>query len=260
MEQSKDWNPDHYLKFRNERTQPSIDLVNRIRIDFTPEYIIDIGCGPGNSSQVLVNRWPGSRLVGIDNSESMIAKARSDYPANEWILADASSYHSDQKFDLVFSNAAIQWMPGHQSLLKNFSELLSNRGVLAIQIPLFWDMPVGKAIKAVSSETHWQKLTEGVEKLFAIHDPSFYYDIMAGLFPVVDMWETSYMHVLESHQAILDMIRSTGLRPYYESIGNEKEIAEFEQEVFIDMQVDYPLQQNGKVLFPFERLFFIGYR
>ena len=257
--ENSDWNPDHYLKFRNERTQPSIDLVNRIRIDFTPENVIDLGCGPGNSSQVLVGRWPGSRLVGIDNSETMIAKARADFPAQEWILADASSFHSDKKFDLVFSNAAIQWIPGHKSLLRNFSSLLTDRGIMAIQIPLFWDMPVGKAIRTVSAESYWQKITEGVEDLFEIHDPSYYYDVMSQLFPSVDMWKTSYMHVLDSHQSILDMIRSTGLRPYYEKIGNEKEIAEFEQEVFIDMQVDYPLQQNGKVLFPFERLFFIGY-
>jgi trans-aconitate 2-methyltransferase len=144
--------------------------------------------------------------------------------------------------------------------LKNFHELLTDRGVMAIQIPLFWDMPVGKAIRAVSSESHWQKMTEGVEQLFEIRDPSYYYDVLAQLFSTVDMWKTSYMHVLDSHQAILDMIRSTGLKPYYEKIGNEKEIAEFEQEVFIDMQVDYPLQQDGKVLFPFERLFFIGYK
>lgn len=260
MEINKDWNPDHYLKFRNERTQPSIDLVNRINIDFTPGNIIDVGCGPGNSSQVLVRRWPECRLVGIDNSETMIAKAKTDYPASEWILANASSFISDKKFDIVFSNAAIQWIPDHKLLLKNFNGLLTGRGVMAVQIPLFWDMPVGKAIRAVSAESHWLKLTEGVDQLFEIHDPYYYFDIITEMFSAVDMWKTSYMHVLDSHQAILDMIRSTGLRPYYEKIGNEKEIAEFEQEVFIDMQVDYPLQLNGKVLFPFERLFFIGYK
>jgi len=254
------WNPEDYLQFRNERTQPSIDLVNRISIDDAPGSIIDIGCGPGNSSQVLLQRWPGSRLVGIDNSETMIARAKNDFPDQEWILADVSSFKTDRTFDLVFSNAAFQWIPGHKSLLKNCHELLSVNGVLAIQIPLFWDMPVGKTIRTVSAESHWQKLTDGVEDLFEIRDVSFYYDVMSGLFPVVDMWKTSYIHVLDSHQAILDMIRSTGLRPYYERIGNEKEIAEFEQEVFIDMQVDYPLQQNGKVLFPFERLFFTGYK
>ncbi len=255
-----DWNPEHYLKYRNERTQPSIDLVSRIQIDFTPENIIDIGCGPGNSSQVLIQRWPEAGLVGLDSSEAMIEKAKKDYPDQEWLLADAATFRSPVKYDILFSNATIQWIPDHKELLNRFYELLSSRGVMAVQIPLFWDMPIGKAIKKTASGSQWNSITREVEKLFTIHDRSFYYDVLSAFFNTLELWQTSYFHILDSHHSILDMIRSTGLKPYYERLEKREAIASFEKEVFQSIQQDYPVQKNGKVIFPFERLFFIGYK
>jgi trans-aconitate 2-methyltransferase len=115
-----DWNPDSYLQFRNERTQPSIDLVNRITAEQAPGNILDAGCGPGNSSRVLIDRWPTARLTGVDNSPAMIEEAKKDFPGQEWVLSDAAEYRTDKKFDLVFSNAAIQWIPDHDGLFRLF--------------------------------------------------------------------------------------------------------------------------------------------
>jgi len=260
MENTKDWDPNLYLKFRNERTQPSIDLVSKILPDFKPHRIIDIGCGPGNSSQVLVQRWPEASLLGIDSSANMIEKAKQDYPEQEWIIADAASYKSSDKFDLVFSNATIQWIPDHSKLLSGFHAMLSNKGILAIQIPLFFDMSVAKAIEHVANAAKWKAKTAGVKNLFTIHDKSFYYNVLSGLFSSIDMWETDYMHILESPSQILEMMRSTGLRPYMERLDTEADKEKFEDEILTEIKARYPLQKNGKVIFPFKRLFFIGYQ
>jgi trans-aconitate 2-methyltransferase len=254
---SKDWNPDLYLKFNQERTQPSIDLVSRIGFD-KPNNIIDIGCGPGNSTQVLVSRWPGSKITGIDNSPAMIEKAKEDYPKQDWYIIDAGNEEIKGKYDIVFSNATIQWIPNHASLLKKFHALLSGHGLLAIQVPLFWDMPIGQKLLEIGSNDRWNSATKRVKELFTIHDPSFYYDHLSDLFNSIDIWVSDYFHILSSQSSILEMIRSTGLRPYLDSLKSEFDRKAFEELVFQEIVKDYPLQKDGKVLFPFKRLFFIA--
>ena len=253
----KDWNPELYLKFGKERTQPSIDLVSRIDKE-DPDSILDVGCGPGNSTQVLAARWPAAQITGIDNSPAMIEKAKNDYPAQEWLLSDAGTDALPGKFDIIFSNATIQWIPDHADLLRKFSQALTEDGLIALQIPLFWDMPIGKAIAAVAGENRWAERTKGATDLFIIHDHIWYYDRLSQMFGSVEMWETSYMHVMDAHQAIMDMIRSTGLKPYLERLESENDRQDFESLVLETVKEDYPLQRNSKVLFPFERLFFIA--
>lgn len=252
-----DWNPDLYLKFNKERIQPSIDLVSRIAIN-NPKYIVDIGCGPGNSTQILVERWPQARVIGLDNSPSMIEKAQKDYPNQEWYVLDAGKDIILDTFDVVFSNATIQWIPNHEKLLGKMDVWLKPKGVLAIQIPMFWDMPIGNAILKVAEEDRWIALTSSVKELFTIHHYNRYYDILSSLFRTVDMWETHYMHVMESHESILEMIRSTGLKPYLGALQTDADKADFESQVLQHIRSDYPLQKNGKVLFPFKRLFFVA--
>jgi trans-aconitate 2-methyltransferase len=256
---SKDWNPDLYLKFDKERTQPSIDLVSRIKFN-NPGKIIDIGCGPGNSTQVLVARWTDSAILGIDNSPAMIEKAKRDYPHQSWKIADAGIDEIKGKYEIVFSNATIQWIPGHTELLKKFHGLLSDKGVLAVQVPLFWDMALGKAIESIASNKRWINQTKGVRELFTIHDSFFYYNNLSKLFASIDMWVTDYFHILESHSAILEMIKSTGLRPYLDRLTSDSDKNEFEEMVLIEIKKDYPLQNDGRVLFPFKRLFFVAYK
>jgi trans-aconitate 2-methyltransferase len=254
---NKDWNPELYLKFNKERIQPSIDLVSRINFD-NPENIIDIGCGPGNSTQILVGRWPKAKVTGIDNSPAMIKKAKSDYPDQEWIVADAGNFSSEEKYDIVFSNATIQWIPNHEKLLSDFKLLLTSKGKLAVQVPLFWDMPLGKSIAEIGGSDKWKKYTGETKKDLLIHDYHFYYDVLSGLFSTVDIWVTHYMHVMSSHESILEMISSTGLKPFLEKLETEKDKSEFTEEVLKGIKRNYFMQENGKVLFPFKRLFFIA--
>jgi trans-aconitate 2-methyltransferase len=259
MVHKNDWNPDLYLKFDKERTQPSIDLVSHINFP-KPSKIIDIGCGPGNSTQILVQRWPEAMIVGIDNSPAMIEKARKDYPDQDWQILDAGKDEIKGKFDIVFSNATIQWIPDHTGLLRKFHDLLSEKGCLAIQVPLFWDMPIGKAILKIAGKSRWDsKLNEATE-LFTIHDISFYYDTLSEIFNSLEIWESDYIHILGSQVSILEMIRSTGLRPYLDRLESDTDKIYFAELVFEEIKKDYPLQKDGKVLFPFKRLFFIAGR
>ena len=150
-----DWNPKLYMKYGNERTQPSIDLVSRIALDF-PKNIIDIGCGPGNSTQILVKRWPKSEIAGLDNSPNMIEKAGKDFPKQEWMLANAANINISRKYDIVFSNATIQWIPDHEKLLSRLFSIVNTGGALAIQIPMFKDLAIWKAIEFVSLGSKWK--------------------------------------------------------------------------------------------------------
>lgn len=259
MQQNKDWNPDLYLKYRNERTQPAIDLISKIAITVQPKSILDIGCGPGNSSQALLHRWPEAALTGIDSSISMIEKAKTSYPANTWIVADASQYISSKKYDIVFSNATIQWIPNHAALFKKLFDLTNPGGVLAIQVPRFNEMPLSGAIEKVADQARWKAVVSGCSDLFTYHDEKYYYDLLSPHYKSVEFWQTDYFHVLESQPAIIEWIRSTGLKPYLDCLKDEEKPL-FENEVLAAIKYDYPVQKDGKVLFPFKRLFMIGYK
>lgn len=253
----QDWNPDLYLKFDKERIQPSVDLVARID-NLQPKRIIDIGCGPGNSTQILYKKWSESDIIGADNSPAMIKRATEDYPNQKWILFDAGVDNLNEKFDLVFSNATIQWIPNHDKLLKRFADLLNDSGVLAVQLPQFFDMPLGKAISEIGKQSKWIDATKGVDNLFTINSASYYYDHLAKYFCMIDIWTTDYYHVMESQSSILEMIRTTGLKPYLERIADNNDKKQFETLVLEKIKQDYLLQNNGKVLFPFKRLFFVA--
>jgi len=152
-----DWNSVQYLMFENERTQPAIDLVNRIYID-DPKKIIDIGCGPGNSTQVLAKRFPNAYILGVDNSPNMIETAKINFPNLDFKICDAGKDLSmlDNDFDVVFSNACIQWIPNHNQLLKNMMGLLKTGGILAVQTPMNYNEPIHKIIGEVSINDKWK--------------------------------------------------------------------------------------------------------
>lgn len=257
--EKNEWNPEQYLQFKSERTQPTIDLVSRINIS-NPLSIIDIGCGPGNSTQILVNRWPDSEVVGLDNSNTMIEKARQDYPCQKWIVDNAENIDQDSKYDLIFSNATLQWIPHHDILLPKLFNCVNPGGAIAVQIPMFKNMPLNVAIETVANYYKWINYTKGCEELFTFNDPDFYYEIINKLATGVELWETSYFHILNSLGSLIDFIRTTGLKPYLDRLPSNEMKSEFEQEVLTECKKYYKLLSNGKVLFPFDRLFFIGYK
>jgi trans-aconitate 2-methyltransferase len=252
-----DWNPSLYLKFQAERTQPSIDLVNRIQIT-EPLDIIDLGCGPGNSTEILFRRWPGARVAGLDSSEKMIEKARQDYPGYEWIKADAATYKPAINYDLIFSNAALQWIPDHCKLVPRIFNWIKPGGLLAVQVPANNESPLHLALLKVSKSSNWSKYTSSCDSLIVYHPADFYYGIISSLAESIDIWETIYYHVLDSHKALIEWYRSTGMRTYLEKLPDDTSRNDFENEVLQEAQAYYPLQANKKVIYPFRRLFFIA--
>lgn len=250
-----DWNSAQYLKFKRERTQPSIDLINRIDLE-APADIIDIGCGPGNSTERLKNRYPNAQIIGADSSPEMIKAAKSEYPEMEFILCDASKELSSigRKFDIVFSNACIQWIPNHETLIPNMIELLKSGGVLAVQVPMIYDEPIQKIINRVSTSEKWTGKFPA-RRIFYYLTPSDYFDILSRCTKDFNMWETIYCHRMKSHEDIMEWYKGTGLRPYLGVLSGQ-DAAEFERDILGEVKKAYPVQENGEIIFRFPRLFF----
>lgn len=259
MENNNDWNPELYLKFKEERTQPAIDLSARVNVE-NPKKIMDVGCGPGNSTNVLSKRWPESEVIGIDSSSSMIKSAKNNYPNMEWRIEDVTKMVIKEKYDLIFSNATIQWIQNQEKLISNLVKMLEEEGALAVQVPLYHNMPVSHAIKKVSLNERWKKETMGANDAFTFHSSDYYYDILSVEVESISMWETFYFHIMPSHQNIVEMIKSTGMKTFLEMLDTPEEKIAFEKDVLKEITKVYPAQKDGKVLFPFKRLFFIGYK
>lgn len=254
-----EWNPDLYLRFKQERTQPTKDLIYRIRKDRV-DSIIDIGCGPGNSTIELKRRWRDARIIGLDSSETMLRRARADYPELEWICRDAGQDLSDLgTFDVVFSNAAIQWIPDHKSLLKRLFGLVADSGVLAVQVPNVTYMPIGVAVRETAMEDRWRGEFEGMNTGLWYEDLGFYYDALCLLSEDIQLWETHYNHIMPDHDSIIEWYKSTGMRPYLEKL-DESQRGAFVEGVLARIRNEYTVQEDGRVLFPFRRLFFIAYK
>jgi trans-aconitate 2-methyltransferase len=252
-----DWNPELYLKFRNERTQPAVDLANRIPLD-SPARVVDIGCGPGNSTIILKQRFSAAYILGVDNSNAMIETARRDFPELEFGYCDASTDLDklDGNFDVVFSNACIQWLPDHPTLLRNMFRLLAPGGVLAVQTPMNYEEPIHKLITAVTGSSKWAQHFPNPRIFFNL-TPSEYFDQLSELTGDFSLWMTTYYHRMDSHHDILTWYRSTGLKPYLDALPAELK-PEFEQDILEEIRKGYPLQANGKVIFRFPRFFFLA--
>lgn len=254
-----DWNPQLYLKFKKERTLPVYDLIAKIEQE-APRRILDIGCGPGNSTAALVNRFPGAQVTGLDYSPAMIERAKNECPTASFIVGDAGSDLSGLgSFDLVFANAWLQWMPDHEGLLQRLFVLLNQGGAMAIQIPQFDRMPIDYVIDKVAASPDFADFFAGFESGMHFLPDGAYYDVLSISSSDVYMWATEYFHVMEDHSAIIEWISSTGMKPYIERLPEELRGA-FISKVLEEIKMVYPSQKDGRVLFPFKRLFFISYK
>ena len=250
------WNPLQYEKFLKDRTQPAIDLANRLE-EFAPNSILDLGCGPGNSTKVLKDKFPSAKIIGADNSDEMLEKARELYPDIEFINLDANGdlHELNGRFDIVFSNACIQWLPNHKELLPKLMTLLNSNGVLVIQIPMQRDHLVHMIINELVNTTKWsKKLTPRQYNNLTTEE---YFDVISDISNDFEIWETSYCHRMPNYESIIEWYKGTGLRPYLEQL-TESDAADFVNDVFVKLKQRYKMQKNGEILFRFPRLFFIA--
>lgn len=253
-----DWNAQQYLKFKKERTQPAIDLAAHLYLK-APRKALDLGCGPGNSTAVLKARYPEARVIGGDYSDNMVETARNDHPELEFIRCDISTDLEalPHYFDIVFSNACLQWVPDHPALLPKLMGLLKPGGLLAVQIPMNYQEPIHKIIGRTASQSPWNQLIPYM-RLFYTLSQEEYFDILSEVSSDFTLWQTTYLHRMPSHQAIMDWYSSTGLRPYLDAAINEEARAGFYQELFRQVREEYPAQKNGEIIFRFPRFFFIA--
>ncbi len=253
------WDADLYLRFGNERTQPAIDLLARVALD-RPARIIDLGCGPGNSTALLRQRWPGAAIAGFDNSPEMIAAATRDHPDGDWQLGDIASWTAAEPYDLVFSNATLQWLPDHATLYPRLFAQVAPGGAFAVQIPVFHTTALQRVLLALADEPAWRERLRPATRALVAESPGFYYDALVERASHIDLWETEYQHVLADADATVEWISGTRLRPYLEALGNEDERQQFLARLRAGVAEIYRPQRDGRVIFPFRRLFLVAYR
>ena len=263
------WNPDQYLKFPNERTRPARDLAAAVKIN-TPESILDVGCGPANSTAVLAERWKNARLTGIDSSAEMLDAAREKLPDAVFFKRDIEKDLSSLgTFDFVFSNAVLQWVSDGEAAAERLLALVNDGGALAVQIPAcapgksqegrLETCDAHRFMYETAEETDFALYTKGVTRFFDFTGDRLY----ARLSPKagrMDMWETRYCHVLDGYEGLAEWYRGTGMRPYLDALPGEELKTRFEKRFLERAAAEFPLTADEKLLFWFRRLFFIAYK
>lgn len=252
-----DWNATQYLKFEDERTQPARDLLARVPLQ-APKRIVDLGCGPGNSTAVLDARYPNAQLMGIDSSPDMIRKARSTLPHREFVVDNMVSYIAPGQVDLFFSNAVVQWLNRDVrfDVVKRLMQTQTSGGVFALQVPDNLSEPSHVLMRETASTGPWASKLANVGR-DSFQSPQEIYDLLEPGCSKVDIFHTSYYHALENHEAIIEWVKGTGLRPYTDPLeAQEKE--GFLAEYLKRLKETYPVSHNGRVLLRYPRLFVVA--
>ncbi|MBV8494165.1 MAG: trans-aconitate 2-methyltransferase [Alphaproteobacteria bacterium] len=250
------WDAGQYLRFADERTRPALDLLARIDLG-APQRIVDLGCGPGNSTGLLRERWPAAAITGLDASVDMLAAARRDYPGIDFVLGDIARWSPTELYDVVFSNAALQWVSEHEHLLPKLLDAVAPDGVLAVQMPHNHDFATHRLMRQVATEGPWRHKLAGARDPSPVKPPEFYYDCLAPRCRRILMWETNYIQVMDGIDAIIAWLRGTGLRPFLARL-DEAEERQFLNRYAALLVEEFPAQADGRVLLPYPRLFFIA--
>lgn len=252
-----DWNPALYRRFEDERTRPARDLLAQVPLADC-RRVYDLGCGPGNSTELLVERFPGAQVVGLDNSPAMIESAKKRLPQTAFELADIARWQPPQAPDLIYSNATLQWLPDHRVLVPRLFSLLAPGGVLAVQMPDNLREPSHLAMGEVAMLPAYSAMTGKAGARTELLGVGGYYDLLAPVAAKVDVWRTAYQHPMASAAAIVDWLRATGLRPYLDSLADDAQRAAFLADYERRIDASYPPRADGKRLLAFPRLFLVA--
>ncbi|HEX4079146.1 MAG TPA: methyltransferase domain-containing protein [Rhizomicrobium sp.] len=247
------WDPKTYLAFGGERTRAAAELVARIGVD-SPKRVADLGCGPGNSTALLAARWPKAQIEGIDNSPAMLAEARTTGIPARWIEGDVARWSPGATYDVIYSNATLQWIGDHETLLPRLVSFLSPGGVLAFQVPRNFREPSHAIAQDLARERRWADKLARARDWWSVLEPEAYYNILEPLAAGIDIWETRYVQALEGADAVYRWVLGTGLCPFADALegdGREAFLAAYRARA----AHSYPQRASGVTLFPFQRLF-----
>ncbi|MEZ4713439.1 MAG: methyltransferase domain-containing protein [Caldilineaceae bacterium] len=256
------WDPNQYLKFADHRLRPALELLERIPVQ-APRVIYDIGCGTGQITRLIAERWPDATVYGLDNSPDMLAKAGAEPSAIQWVEADIHAWAPDEAPDLIYSNATLQWLAEHDILFPRLAGFLQPGGCLAVQMPLSWGMPSHVLMRETLADGGADGAALGTAELRQavarkwVEDAADYYDLLEADCRSLDIWETEYLQILAGDDPVLEWVKGTGLRPILNALGD----AEREQFLAVyaaRLRTAYPLRANGHTLYPFRRLFLVA--
>ncbi len=253
------WSAAQYVKFEEERTRPVRDLIARIPTANVARAA-DIGCGPGNSTEVLRERYPQAHIVAVDSSSDMIDAARKRLPTVAFEVGDIQQWRPEQPLDVILANAVLQWIPGHEMLMPALIARLNPGGALAVQTPDNLDEPSHRLMREIAEAGPWAaKLKDASKARAERHGADWYFRLLGTHASRVDIWRTTYYHPLAGAHAIVEWVKGTGLRPFVDPLDaswREGYLARYEAAI----AEAYPAEADGTVLLPFPRLFFIAVR
>jgi len=260
------WDAGQYLRFGGERARPFFDLVAQVGA-VNPRYVADLGCGPGNLTAALAQRWPDATVVGVDNSPEMIAAAQATAapadpgqaaPSLSFALGDVRDWRPEQPLDVLVCNAVLQWVPGHDELVLRWADLLAPGGWLAFQLPGNFDQPSHAIVKEMARSPRWRALLADARLNRQAGDPADYVALLARPGFAVDAWETSYLHILHGENPVLEWTKGSTLRPVLAQLDAEQGAA-FVREYGERLLEEYRPHPFG-TLFPFRRVFTVVHR
>lgn len=248
------WDPNLYLRFTDQRLRPALDLMARVPLT-EARAIYDLGCGTGNVTALLLERWPQARITGVDASPEMLQKAK-PISAIQWQQADLAKWHAGSPADLVYSNAAFHWLDHHEVLFPHLFSQVSSRGFLAIQMPRQHVMPSHQILFELVREDRWNVLAQAIREN-PVHEPGFYYERLSSEAAMLDIWETKYLHVLEGEDPVLNWLAGSILLPVLDHLDSSSKAA-FLSAYGKRLREAYPARADGKTLLPFLRLFIVA--
>lgn len=249
------WDPDVYLKFGGERTRAAADLLARVPLS-APKHIVDLGCGPGNSTALIASRYPNADILGVDSDEAMLAKARAEHVTARFETGNFETWAPREPPDLIYANAALHWAADPLGVASNLFQALAPGGVLALQVPQNFDKPSHIEMRAAALDGPWAEELRGVFQPLMLGAQD-YARALAPLGAKLDAWSTAYLHILEGEDAVLRWISGSALRPYFARLSPE-ERAGFEANLAARLRRAYPPEADGRTYFPFHRVFVVA--
>jgi trans-aconitate 2-methyltransferase len=256
---SEDWSAAQYLKFEDERTRPARDLLAQVPLA-APRRVADLGCGPGNSTELLIERFPRAEIVGVDSSPDMLRQARERLPHCRFVEADLSTWMPEPGTELLFGNAVFHWVPDHPKALARLLHALAPGGVLAVQMPDNEHEPAFTVMDKVAASGPWAAaIAQAAGKRKHLLRPEAYYDLFRPLCSRIDIWHTHYNHLMDDHVSVVEWFKGSGLRPLLAPLDAATRAA-FLAKYTEEIGRAYPLRCDGKVMLKFPRLFIVAIR